>query len=77
MSKRFSSPPGRVIWLTGLSGSGKRTLAAALLERLVATGQNKVFHLDGDSLRNDLNADLGFSAADRSENLRRSAHVAR
>jgi len=48
LSKSSSSARGRVVWLTGLSGSGKSTLAAALLERLIASGQNKVFHLDGD-----------------------------
>ncbi|MFI8750256.1 adenylyl-sulfate kinase [Vreelandella lionensis] len=77
MPKRVTSLPGRVVWLTGLSGSGKSTLAAALRERLAASGYNRVYHLDGDCLRDGLNADLGFSAADRTENLRRSAHVAR
>lgn len=69
--------PGLVLWLTGLSGSGKSTLAGALSERLKASGVSRVCHLDGDRLRQGLNADLGFSAADRTENLRRSAHVAR
>ena len=59
------------IWMTGLSGSGKSTIARALQERM------DCHILDGDDLRNGLNSDLGFSLADREENLRRTAHVAR
>ena len=66
----------RVLWLTGLSGAGKSTLADALLSRLRSEGSSAV-RLDGDDLRTGLNSDLGFSADDRTENLRRSAHVAR
>ena len=61
--------PGETIWLFGLPCSGKTTLAEGLI------GPNTV-HLDGDYLRETLNADLGFSKADRTENLRRAAGVA-
>jgi bifunctional enzyme CysN/CysC len=65
-----------VVWLTGLSGSGKSTLARALERELFDRGI-QVFVLDGDNLRLGLNRDLGFSAADRSENIRRVAEVAK
>ena len=65
---------GRVLWFTGLSGSGKSTLAMALEARLVETGQ-AAFVLDGDNVRHGLCSDLGFSPADRAENLRRVGHV--
>ena len=66
---------GAVVWLTGLPGSGKSTLARALERRLFGQGGSPVL-LDGDTLRAGLNSDLGFSAADRSENIRRLAEVA-
>ena len=66
---------GAVIWLTGLPGSGKSTLARALERRLFSNGGSPVL-LDGDTLRAGLNGDLGFSAQDRSENIRRLAEVA-
>ena len=66
----------RCIWLTGLSGAGKSTLANALEEGLHANGCF-TYVLDGDSLRQGLNRDLGFSSADRHENIRRVAEVAR
>ena len=66
---------GAVIWLTGLPGSGKSTLARALERRLFGNGGSPVL-LDGDTLRAGLNGDLGFSAQDRSENIRRLAEVA-
>jgi bifunctional enzyme CysN/CysC len=66
---------GAVVWLTGLPGSGKSTLARALERRLFDNGGSPVL-LDGDTLRAGLNGDLGFSAADRSENIRRLAEVA-
>jgi bifunctional enzyme CysN/CysC len=66
---------GAVIWLTGLPGSGKSTLARALERRLFSRGGSPVL-LDGDTLRAGLNSDLGFSAPDRSENIRRLAEVA-
>jgi len=64
------------IWLTGLSGAGKSTLAYELERLLVAEGR-PAFVLDGDNLRHHLNRDLGFSAEDRRENIRRSAEVAK
>jgi bifunctional enzyme CysN/CysC len=66
---------GAVVWLTGLPGSGKSTLARALERRLFGNGGSPVL-LDGDTLRAGLNGDLGFSASDRSENIRRLAEVA-
>lgn len=66
---------GAVIWLTGLSGSGKSTLAQALAQRLEQRG-HACYVLDGDVLRTGLNADLGFSPEDRSENIRRAGEVA-
>ncbi|MDE1184450.1 adenylyl-sulfate kinase [Paraburkholderia sp.] len=69
------SMPGAVVWMTGLSGAGKSTLARALHARIAAMGRLCVM-LDGDVLRTGLNADLGFTSADRTENLRRVAHVA-
>ena len=66
---------GAVIWLTGLPGSGKSTLARALERRLFGNGGSPVL-LDGDTLRAGLNRDLGFSAEDRAENIRRLAEVA-
>jgi adenylyl-sulfate kinase len=67
---------GATVWLTGLSGSGKSTIAVELERQLVAAGR-AAYLLDGDNLRHGLNGDLGFSAADRDENVRRVAHVAR
>lgn len=67
--------PGGVLWLTGLSGAGKTTLARTLKQRLVENG-SLVVVLDGDVLRTGLNAGLGFSPADRRENVRRTAEVA-
>ncbi|MET0263417.1 MAG: adenylyl-sulfate kinase [Rariglobus sp.] len=67
---------GRVIWLYGLSGSGKSTLAISLERRLHAEGVTTHL-LDGDNVRTGLNRDLGFTDADRSENIRRIAEVAK
>jgi bifunctional enzyme CysN/CysC len=64
-----------IIWLTGLSASGKSTIANELEKQLYAKGY-KTYLLDGDNLRNGLNSDLGFSQEDRKENIRRVAHVA-
>ncbi|GIX35913.1 MAG: hypothetical protein KatS3mg126_1692 [Lysobacteraceae bacterium] len=66
----------RVVWFTGLSGSGKSTLANALEKRLHALGRH-TYLLDGDNVRHGLNRDLGFTEADRVENIRRVAEVAR
>lgn len=68
--------PGVTVWLTGLSGSGKSTIAALVEAELVRRGR-AAYMLDGDNLRHGLNAGLGFSAADRSENVRRVGEVAR
>jgi bifunctional enzyme CysN/CysC len=67
---------GATVWLTGLSGSGKSTIAVELLRILVARGL-AAYSLDGDNLRHGLNGDLGFSADDRAENIRRVGEVAR
>lgn len=67
---------GRVLWLTGLSGAGKSTIANALAATLHAQGR-RTYVLDGDHVRHGLNCDLGFSEADRDENIRRAAEVAR
>ena len=67
---------GKVIWLTGLSGSGKSTIADALESRLHNMGVHS-YILDGDNIRGGLNKDLGFTEADRVENIRRTAEVAR
>ena len=70
------SQRGRVIWLTGLSGSGKSTIANALEQRLFASGAH-AYVLDGDNLRLGLNMDLGFTPEDRAENVRRVSEVAK
>lgn len=64
------------VWLTGLPGAGKSTIASLLEDRLFAEGKH-AFVLDGDALRQGLNRDLGYSALDRIENIRRVAEVAR
>jgi bifunctional enzyme CysN/CysC len=64
------------VWFTGLSGSGKSTVAAICEQRLITQGR-PAYLLDGDNLRHGLNGDLGFSAEDRSENIRRVSEVAR
>ena len=66
----------RCVWFTGLSGAGKSTLANAVEKRLYALGHH-TYLLDGDNVRHGLNRDLGFTAADRVENIRRVAEVAR
>ena len=65
----------KVIWLTGLSGSGKSTIANELEKQLFANGLHS-YVLDGDNLRHGINKDLGFTKADRAENVRRVAHIA-
>jgi bifunctional enzyme CysN/CysC len=67
---------GATVWLTGLSGSGKSTIAVELLRALFDRGV-AAYSLDGDNLRHGLNGDLGFSADDRAENIRRIGEVAR
>jgi bifunctional enzyme CysN/CysC len=66
---------GATVWLTGLSGSGKSTVAVELEARLLDDGR-AAYMLDGDNLRHGLNGDLGFGAADRAENVRRAGEVA-
>ena len=67
---------GATIWFTGLSGSGKSSIASAT-EKLIVTSGHPSYLLDGDNLRLGLNEDLNFSAEDRHENVRRVAEVAR
>lgn len=67
---------GATVWFTGLSGSGKSTVAIEVERQLLAAGR-PCYLLDGDNLRHGLNGDLGFSAEDRDENVRRVAEVAR
>ncbi len=66
---------GGVLWLTGLPGAGKTTLALALEQRLFEAGA-QVYVLDGDNIRRGLSADLGFAPPDRAENIRRIGEVA-
>ncbi len=66
---------GSTVWFTGLSGSGKSSVAMLVERKLIELGR-PAYVLDGDNLRHGLNSDLGFSMADRSENLRRLAHIA-
>jgi adenylyl-sulfate kinase len=73
---RRAGQPGRVVWLTGLSGSGKSTIAARLEYKLVSQGR-PAFVLDGDNIRRGLCSDLGFSPADRKENIRRVGEVSK
>lgn len=73
---RLLGARGCTVWFTGLSGSGKSTIAAALERTLVERGVF-AYRLDGDNIRHGLNANLGFSAADREENIRRIGEVAR
>ncbi len=65
---------GCIVWLTGLSGSGKTTIARALEKKLLNMGCH-VYVIDGDIVRTGLCSDLGFSPEDRSENIRRTGHV--
>ncbi|NDD00340.1 adenylyl-sulfate kinase, partial [bacterium] len=66
---------GATVWLTGLSGSGKSTIANELARELLNTSR-LAYILDADNLRHGLNSDLGFSDTDRTENIRRVAEVA-
>ncbi|HMP62565.1 MAG TPA: adenylyl-sulfate kinase, partial [Phenylobacterium sp.] len=67
---------GRVVWLTGLSGAGKSTIANLVEKRMQADGRH-TYLLDGDNVRHGLNKDLGFTEEDRVENIRRVAEVAK
>ena len=75
MREQRHGHPGLVVWLTGLSGAGKTTIATGLERRLFEAGFNACL-LDGDLLRRGLCSDLGFSAADRRENIRRAGELA-
>jgi adenylylsulfate kinase len=75
MTTAPGSPIGATVWLTGLPSSGKSTIAVGLAERLRAEGR-AVEVFDGDELRRTLTADLGFSRADREENVRRIGFLA-
>ncbi|MDC0614602.1 adenylyl-sulfate kinase [Schleiferiaceae bacterium] len=72
--ERQNGHKGHVLWFTGLSGSGKSTVASAVERELHQKGI-RTFILDGDNVRTGLNSDLDFSAASREENIRRIAHV--
>jgi adenylylsulfate kinase len=74
--ERLLAQKGVTIWFTGLSGSGKSTIAFTLEHALVERG-HLTYVLDGDNVRHGLNKNLGFSAADREENIRRIGEVAR
>ncbi len=74
--ERIKNQKGCVVWFTGLSGSGKSTIANRLEHKLNERGYH-TYLLDGDNVRNGLNSDLGFSKEDRVENIRRIAEVAR
>lgn len=73
--ERLLKQRGLVIWFTGLSGSGKSTIAIEVEKELFKRGRI-VYRLDGDVIRSGLNSDLGFTATDRDENIRRIAEVA-
>jgi adenylylsulfate kinase len=74
--ERMNGHRGATLWLTGLSGSGKSTVAHRVEAHLAAAGM-RAYVLDGDNVRHGLNRDLGFGEADRHENIRRVAEVAR
>lgn len=74
--EKLNGHPGKVLWFTGLSGSGKSTIANALEVELHARGMH-TYILDGDNVRQGLNQDLGFTDTDRVENIRRIAEVAK
>jgi adenylylsulfate kinase-like enzyme len=75
----FDLKKGATFWFTGFSGAGKSTLSAAIKEKLdkMLGDTNKVFILDGDIIRQGLNKDLGFTAEDRAENIRRISEVSK
>jgi adenylylsulfate kinase len=74
--ERLLKQRGTILWMTGLSGSGKSTIAALVEQRLIEMGK-LAYRLDGDNIRHGLNAGLSFSAADRTENVRRAGEVAK
>ncbi|MGH8862755.1 MAG: adenylyl-sulfate kinase, partial [Jatrophihabitantaceae bacterium] len=76
VSREHRASQGATLWFTGLSGSGKSSIAVEIERRLVASGR-PAYVLDGDNLRHGLNSNLGFSPEDRTENVRRVAEVAK
>ncbi|MFZ9914212.1 MAG: adenylyl-sulfate kinase [Phycisphaerales bacterium] len=74
--ERLLGQRGATVWFTGLSGSGKSTVAVAVEARLVGAGR-LCYRVDGDNLRHGLNRNLGFTAEDRAENVRRTGEVCR
>lgn len=76
---RHTLNKGATFWFTGLSGAGKSTLSTAIKVKLdkLLSDENKCFILDGDVIRTGLNKDLGFSAEDRAENIRRISEVSK
>jgi adenylylsulfate kinase len=74
--EKLNGHKGCTVWLTGLSGSGKSTIAVDLEKRLAERGV-RAYILDGDNIRHGLNKNLGFSPADRTENIRRIGEVAK
>ncbi|HZZ44476.1 MAG TPA: adenylyl-sulfate kinase [Tepidisphaeraceae bacterium] len=74
--ERLLGQRGVVLWMTGLSGSGKSTIAVMVEQMLIARGR-LAYRLDGDNVRHGLNRNLGFEAADRAENIRRVGEVAK
>ena len=74
--QKLLNQKGAAVWFTGLSASGKSTIACLLEELLLAHGK-LAYRLDGDNVRHGLNANLGFSAEDRAENIRRIGEVAK
>lgn len=73
---RLLGQKGVVVWMTGLSAAGKSTIAC-MVERMLIDRGNLAYRLDGDNIRHGLNKNLGFSAADRTENIRRIGEVAK
>jgi adenylylsulfate kinase-like enzyme len=78
LSRRFKvlGQKGATLWMTGLSGAGKTTITKALEKRLLLAMRKNVYNIDGDNLRTGLTRDLGFSASDRAESVRRASEVA-
>ncbi len=74
--QRLLKQKGVTLWLTGLSASGKSTIATIVEQKLIAAG-HLAYRLDGDNIRHGLNKNLGFSAEDRTENIRRIGEVAK
>lgn len=73
---RLLGQKGVVVWMTGLSAAGKSTIAC-IVERMLIDREKLAYRLDGDNVRHGLNKNLGFSAADRTENIRRIGEVAK